>query len=301
MPAKTDIQALPIKVLTRILTYVRDDRGNGQESIKQSRLVSQHFNSAASPLLIPWISVCLTVESFARLEYVCSHPVFSRHLSHVTVILNFYEAQLANNRPLFMKEARSRLLRHTETMERMFRYKAKFHWTEELHNWLSHMAWDNCPKLNQLIDEDATQTPPARVQKLFLKLYEIYKRRFEDQQNLRRDNAHIDRLVAALSSLSGLSSLKLEDYNSNRAIVTSHTQRGSDKLLAADFEDSGYDENVLKHFDRCVRPSPWCGWFETHQTASPPVELLGELCSQLGSNGVRIENLIYPSILLQTC
>ncbi|KAF4414778.1 hypothetical protein F53441_14701 [Fusarium austroafricanum] len=286
MSATIDIQALPIKLLTKILTYVRDDRGNGQESIKHSRLVSRHFNNAASPLLIPWISVCLTVESFARLENICSHPVFSRNLSHVTIILNFYEAELANNRPLFMKEARSRLLRHTETMERMTRYKSRFYWTRELHNWLSHMAWDHCTKLNQLIEEDDAETPPARIQKLFLKLYEIYKRRFEDQENLRRDNSHIDRLVAALSSLPGLSSLKFEDYNSNRAIVTSNTQRGSDKLFAADFEDSGYDEKVLRHFDRAVRPSPWCGCFETHQAASPPVEILGELCSQLGSNAI---------------
>ncbi|RGP70246.1 hypothetical protein FSPOR_4146 [Fusarium sporotrichioides] len=297
MSATLDIQALPIELFNKILDYVSDDRANGQESIKNCRLVSRHFNNVASTLLIPWISVCLTVESFARLEHVYSHPIFSRNVSHVTIILNFYEAELANCRPLFMKEARSRLLRHTETMERMPRYKSKFYWTRELHDWLSHMAWDDCPKLNQLIEEDNAESPPARIQKLFLKLYEIYKRRFDDQENLRRDNAHIDRLVTALSSLPGLSSLRFEDYNSNRAIVTSNTQRGSDRLLAADFEDSGYDEKVLRHFDRAVRPSPWCGWFETHQTVSPPVEMLGELCSRLGSNSVKIKHFglsLYP-------
>ncbi|KAM0344733.1 hypothetical protein ACHAPU_007105 [Fusarium lateritium] len=287
MSVTTDIQSLPIELLTKVLSHVRDDRANGQEFIEQSRLVSKRFNNAASPFLIPWVSVCLTVESFARLENICAHPIFSKNVTIVTVILNFYEDALANNRAMFMREARSRLLRHAETMERMWRYKSKFHWTEELHRWLSHLCWGHCPKLNQMVDEDSTETPPARIQKLFLKLYDMYKKRYEDQENLRRDNAHVDRLVAALSSLPGLVSLNLRDYNTNRAIILSNTQRGSDKLVSADFLDSGYDENVLRHFDRAVRPSPWCGSFHTKQTASPPVEMLGELCSQLGRNGVR--------------
>ncbi|KAF4993244.1 hypothetical protein FGRMN_6608 [Fusarium graminum] len=287
MSPKTDIQSLPIETLTNILSYVRDDRANGQEFIKQSRLVSRRFNDAASTLLMPQIFTCLTVESFARLENICSHPIFSKNVAHVTIILNFYEEALANDRALFMREARSRLLRHCETMERMPRYRSKFYLTKELSDWLAHLCWDRCPKLNQMVEEDSTQTPPARVQKLFLKLYDIYKKRYEDQKDLRRDNAHIDRLVAALSSLPGLVSLTLQDYNSNRAIVTSNTQRGSDKLVAADFLDSGYEENVLRHFDRAVRSSPWQGSFYTKQISSPPVEMLGELCSQLGRHGVR--------------
>jgi hypothetical protein len=297
MPDKINIQSLPVELLNKILSHVSEDRKNGQESIKQSRLVSKHFNNVASPFLIPEVIVCLTLESFTRLEEICSHPLISKGVRKVTIILCFYEGELANNRQAYMRESRSRLLRHCETMERMWRYKKHFYWTNELDNWLSRMAWDRCPKLNQMVDEDTTQDPPAQIQKLFLRLYDMYKKRYEEQEILRQENRHISRLVAALSSLPSLTWLNLKDFNSSRGLVSSHKQPGADQLRVEDFLDIGYSQDVLRHFDRGVRPSPWCGSFATEASASPPVEMLGELCSQLGSHGVRLKSFtlfLYP-------
>ncbi|SPJ73544.1 uncharacterized protein FTOL_03274 [Fusarium torulosum] len=297
MSGEINIQSLPVELLNKILSHVSEDRKNGQESIKQSRLVSRHLNNVASLFLIPEVTVCLTLESFTRLEEICSHPLISKGVRKATIMLCFYEEELANNRRLYMREARSRLLRHCETMERMWRYKRHFYWTDELHNWLSHMAWDRCPKLNQMVDEDTTQDPPAQIQKLFLRLYDMYKKRYEEQEILRQDNRHISRLVAALSSLPSLTWLNLKDFSSSRALVSSHKQPGADQLLVEDFLDIGYSQDVLRHFDRGVRPSAWCGSFATEDSASPPVEMLGELCSQLGSHGVRLGAFtlfIYP-------
>ncbi|KAM0198424.1 hypothetical protein ACHAPI_003947 [Fusarium lateritium] len=291
------IQSLPVEILTSILSRVCDDRANGQESIKQCRLVSKHFNNVASLFLIPEVTVCLTLESFARLEEISSHPLISKGVRKVTIILCFYEGELANNRQAYMRESRSRLLRHCETMERMWRYKKQFYWTDELHNWLSHMAWNQCPKLNQMVDEDTTQDPPAQIQKLFLRLYDMYKKRYEEQELLRQDNRHISRLVAALSSLPALSWLNLKDFSSSRGLLSSHKQPGADQLLVEDFQDIGYSQDVLRHFDRGVRSSAWCGCFATEESTSPPVEMLGELCSQLGSHGVRLKAFtlfLYP-------
>lgn len=297
MSEPANFQSLPAELLNKIFSDVSEDRKTGQESIKQSRLVSKHFNNVASPFLIPEVTVCLTLESFARLEEICSHPLISKGVRKVTIILCFYEGELANNRRLYMRESRSRLLRHCETMERMWRYKRNFYWTDELHNWLSRMAWDRCPELNQMVDENTTQDPPSQVQKLFLKLYDMYKKRYEEQETLRRDNAHISRIVTALSSLPSLTWLNLNDFNSQRGLVSSQKQPGADQLLAEDFLDIGYSQDVLRHFDRGMRPSPWCGCFETEDSASPPVEMLGELCSQLGSHGVRLKAFtlfLYP-------
>jgi hypothetical protein len=297
MPDKINIQNLPVELLNKILSYISEDRKNGQESIKQSRLVSRHFNNVASPFLIPEVTVYLTLESFTRLEEICSHPLISKGVRKATIILCFYEEELANNRRLYMRESRSRLLRHCETMERMWRYKKHFYCTDELHKWLSHMAWDRCPKLNQMVDEDTTQDPPAQIQKLFLRLYDMYKKRYEEQEILRQDNRHIGRLVDALSSLPSFTSLSLKDFSSSRGLVSSHKQPGADQLLPEDFLDIGYSQDVLRHFDRSVRSSAWCGSFETEDSASPPVEMLGELCSQLGSHGVKLKAFtlfLYP-------
>jgi hypothetical protein len=297
MSEQTNIQSLPAELLNKILSDVSEDRKTGQESIKQSRLVSRHFNNVASPFLIPEVTVCLTLESFTRLEEICSHPLISKGVRKATIILCFYEGELANNRQLYMRESRSRLLRHCETMERMWRYKKNFYWTDGLHNWLSCMAWDRCPELNQMVDEDTTQDPPTNIQKLFLRLYDMYKKRYEEQEILRQDNRHISRLVAVLSSLPSLTWLNLKDFNSQRGLVSSHKQPGADQLLAEDFLDIGYSQDVLRHFDRGVRSSPWCGCFATEVSASPPVEMIRELCSQLGSRGVRLKAFtlfLYP-------
>ncbi|KIL86117.1 hypothetical protein FAVG1_10513 [Fusarium avenaceum] len=297
MSEQTNIQSLPAELLNKILSDVSEDRKTGQESIKQIRLVSKHFNNVASLFLIPEVTVCLTLESFIRLEEICAHPLISKGVRKVTIILCFYEGELASNRRLYMLESRSRLLRHTETMERMRRYKQHFYWTDGLHNWLSHMAWERCPKLNQMVNEDTTQDPPAQIQKLFLRLYDMYKKRYEEQEILRQDNRHITRLVAAISSLPSLTCLNLKDFNSQRGLVSSHKQPGADQLLVEEFLDIGYSQDVLRHFDRGVRASPWCGCFETQNSASPPVEMLGELCSQLGSHGVRLKAFtlfLYP-------
>ncbi|KAF5567538.1 hypothetical protein FPHYL_3159 [Fusarium phyllophilum] len=243
MSSAVDIRSLPSEVLSTILFFVRNER-NGRRSIEEWRLVSHCFNNAASPLLFTEVSVCLTSKSFTRLEDICHHPIFSKLVQSVSIVTSYYETELACNRPLFMLEAKARLLRHVETMER------------------------------DQVDEES----PTPTQKLFLKLYDLYKEMYNDQEQLREGQTHIARLCAALSSLSNLVSLELNDVRN---------MGGLEHLYAADFADTGYDHVILQHFGPILRKSRWCGSFKTIHNATPPVEMIGTLCSELAEKGLR--------------
>ncbi|KAF4952464.1 hypothetical protein FGADI_6698 [Fusarium gaditjirri] len=277
MSSAVDIQSLPAEVLRNILLFVCNEK-NGQGSIKDCRLVSHCFNNAASPLLLTEVSVCLTSKSFTRLEDICNHPIFSKTVQKVSIVTSYYEAELACNRPLFMLEAKARLLRHVETMERSRPYRNKYLQTQAQSRWLSNMAWRTEPEFEQLFSDQVDEESPTPTQKLFLKLYDLYKELYNDQQQLREGQNHINRLCAALSSLSNLVFLELNDIRN---------MGGMERLDAADFAHTGYDDTVLHHFSPILRKSRWCGSFKTIHTATPPVEMLGTLCSELADAGLR--------------
>ncbi|KAJ4012428.1 hypothetical protein NW752_008117 [Fusarium irregulare] len=295
MFVETSINTLPLELLSAIFTHVRDSK-NGQEAIGQCRLVSRRFREHASVFLINEITVRLSSESFSDLETIASHPVFSKGVKRVNINVSFYEAELAQNKQMYMAEAESRLLRHWETMERMRQYRRRYEVSNELFEWLGKIAWGGSSDLRQLIRGDALETTPTPIQILFLRMYDMYVARFDDQETLRKDNAHIGRLASALSSLPALISLNLDDTRGQR-ILSKTAQSGSGYLAPEDFENTGFNRDVLQHFDNGIRQSSWSGSFHTNgnrrhngeveASTTPPMEMLGELCSQLAEKGIR--------------
>jgi hypothetical protein len=140
------------------------------------------------------------------------------------------------------------------------------------------MGWRTEPEFEQLFSDQVDEESPTPTQRLFLKLYDLYKELHNDQQQLREDQNHITRLRAALSSLSNLVCLEVNDVRNNG---------GLEHLDAADFAHTGYDDTLLQHFSPILRKSRWCGSFKTIHTATPPVEMIGTLCSELAEEGLR--------------
>ncbi|KAF5594906.1 uncharacterized protein FSUBG_9292 [Fusarium subglutinans] len=140
------------------------------------------------------------------------------------------------------------------------------------------MAWRTEPEFEQLFSDQVDEESPTPTQRLFLKLYDLYKELYNDQQQLREGQNHITRLCAALSSLSNLVSLELNDVRN---------MGGMEHLDAADFAHTGYDYTILQHFSPILGKSRWCGSFKTIHTATPPVEMIGTLCSELANKGLR--------------
>ncbi|KAF5024549.1 hypothetical protein F66182_3312 [Fusarium sp. NRRL 66182] len=282
-----DIQSLPTELLRKILFHVRNgdcrDDAKNEESIKQCRLVSQCFNNAASPFMITDVCVWLTLESVARFENLCKHPVFSKSLQSVVVFISYYEAELARDKQLYMEEAKARLLRHVETWERTNYYRRKYPMTEDIHRRLSALAWgqDAEREIVKLVGGSVDEASATPVQKLLNKMYDLYQQKYANQERLFQNEAHISRLCAALCSLPNLESLRLED---------DHIWR-SDTLDAADFPDSGLESSMLQHFFPLLCRSRWCGSFMTAHTATPPVEMLGDLLARLGEKGLRLKRL----------
>lgn len=90
MSTTANINTIATELLSRIFFYARADPTNGQDTIAQSRLVSRRFRDAASTFLITEIFICLNSDSFDLLEAVCSHPIISKGVRKVNILLSYY-------------------------------------------------------------------------------------------------------------------------------------------------------------------------------------------------------------------
>ncbi|CAG9997108.1 unnamed protein product [Clonostachys byssicola] len=293
MALKPNIQSLPMEVLDYVFAHMDD-----KESIKQSRLVSRAFNNAATPYLIDKAQVRVTSESLSRLEELCSHDIFSKSITNVTIILSQYDVGLAMDQSLFMQDCTGRLLRNMEMRERMGAYKWRrmiasrcgkrvppFSFQDKsredaLQREIEQQLWGLMyfnPALLEISEEGFDENEATPFQQVAMRLYTTYRERCQDQERLRHGNNHVDRICSALTKLPNLCNLRLNDPY---LLVDK-------ELQASDFPDLGFDRRMLEHFDCILSPSRWCGSHTTRSTIVPPVEMLGELCARLGQSGIR--------------
>ncbi|KAH7128871.1 hypothetical protein EDB81DRAFT_808443 [Dactylonectria macrodidyma] len=272
MAPGTTIGALPPEIFQEIFSRVDEQR-----TIQQSRFVCQKFNQVASRYLITNTHVRMSSESISRLENFCNHSVLSKSMAKVNIILSCYDPNMANDTALYMQDCDTQLFQRLEILERMksFRYGSDGEAEEEIENQLQAVIGNQeFAKISEEGFEESTATP---FQKLAIRLHTMYKQRCTNQEEVRQDNNHIKRICDALCKLSNIQELSFTD------------KPGSirEELKESDFEDLGLNRKTLKHFDFAVSPSKWCGSFTTAYSIVPPVEMLGELCCQLGHHGVQ--------------
>ncbi|KAH6960057.1 hypothetical protein BKA56DRAFT_600351 [Ilyonectria sp. MPI-CAGE-AT-0026] len=272
MAPGTTIGALPSELVHGIFSRVDE-----QKTIQQSRFVSQKFNEVASRYLITTTHVRMSSESISKLEEFCNHPVLSKSITNVKIILSCYDANMANNRALYMQDCDTRLFERIEILElnNAGRYDSGEEAEEGIENQLQEVI-DNreFAKISEEGFEELIATP---FQKLAMRLHAMYKQRCSDQEEVRQDNNHISRICVALCKLSNIRELSFTDEPGS----------AREELRESDFKNLGFDRTILKHFDFALSPSRWCGSFTTAYSIVPPVEMLGELCSQLGHYGVQ--------------
>ncbi|KAH7113982.1 hypothetical protein B0J13DRAFT_515304 [Dactylonectria estremocensis] len=272
MAPGTTIGALPSELVHGIFSHV-----NEQKTIQQSRCVSRKFNDVASQYLITTTHIRISSESISRLEEFCNHPFLNKSVTKINIILSCYDTNMANNRPLYMQDCDTQVFQRIEILERMnsFRYDSDDESEDRVESQLQEVI-DNreFAKISEEGFEESIATP---FQKLAMRLHAMYNQRCSDQEEVRQDNSHIRRICFALSKLSNIRELNFTDALGS----------AREELRESDFPDLGLDRTILKHFDFAISPSGWCGSFTTAYSIVPPVEMLGELCSQLGHQGVQ--------------
>lgn len=281
MALTKNIGQLPMELLSNVFSHVDD-----QKSIRESRLVSRRFKDASTSYLTKDITVCMRSESLAALEELSDHPTYSKIISGITIVLSFFDTNMAADRALYMRNCETRLFQRLEILDRGGRFsyrirddEAKLKIMEEVVSklWEVESAHEITNTSADGFDE-ASATP---IQKFVLRLHAMYKERCDDQEQVRQGNEHIKRICAALRKLPSLTKVELED----RPYLV------HEELQESDFEDLGLSWGYLEHFDSAIAPSQFCGSFETAYSVRPPLEMVGELVSQLGRSGMRPETV----------
>ncbi|KAF7550903.1 hypothetical protein G7Z17_g5390 [Cylindrodendrum hubeiense] len=272
MALNTSIESLPAELLYRVFSFVDE-----KKSIQQSRLVSHQFKDVASSFLITKTHVYVSSECISKLEELCDHPVYSKSITRVNINISCYDVDMASNRALYMEDCHTRLFQLVDMFDRIraYRYNMDEETWEETKERLQELVTNE--ELTKISEEDFEESSATPFQKLAMRLHAMYKQRCNDQESVRQGNKHIGRICAALCKLPKLEELSFYDAP---GFVR-------EKPKDSDFKDLTFDRTILKHFNFALWPSKWCGTFTTAYSIVPPVEMLGELCSQLGQHGIR--------------
>jgi hypothetical protein len=283
-------EALPLEILQTIFFHLERDGGKeGQSFIQQCRLVSRQFRDAASPFLITKAHVRVTSNSLSRLERLCNHPMYSKSISEVTIYLSCYDPKLSADRSLYLRNISTILFQYLEIRERRNpgrrRRKARGMETDDdrTQEEVEQRLWKviQSGQILQIEREDFDESSATPIQQLVLRLHSMYRERCQDQETLRQGNSHLARICAALCKFPALRCLNFLD---SLAWI-------GEKLSEADYTYLGFDDSVLRHFKRGFSSSLWSGTWQTAYTIDPPVEMLGELGSQLGKSGIRPQSI----------
>jgi hypothetical protein len=254
-----NLEGLPYEILGNCIEYLE----HSKEDIQNLRLVSKRCNAVSSPFLLDSIRVCVTSSSLFIFETLSQHPVFSKSIRNVKIDVSYYDAKLAEDRGLFGRHCGSNLYRRLECYERSTSF------TEEEEDptqrlWPVSDEWERVDTQAAHLEETCTET-----ERLLLDAHSHYNQLYLDQEQVKQDGAHIQRICVALERFSNLMSITIDDspYYSPRA-------------WPGDFSD----EELLED---CLRPSAWQGSFITAPLTSPPVEIIPELFQALGKTSVR--------------
>lgn len=285
------IEALPTELLRNIFQQISQDEETQRQktSIKNIRLVSRHFREISSALLIRHTVVSLSSQSLLHLEELCRHRHFHKSITTVTIDASYYDVKLAQDRSLYVTDCAARLNLALDQAEHYGLYGLSIDVDEETalrQREARIQKFNEADKIPKELHEFSHDGEEAAFTtdslQTILRMHEDYVARTRDQEDIRVDNSHIRRLCACLSQLSSLEQLDVSDqhpqFNSAWDRVCSYLAQNND--AATPMQDPNF-------FSFAFEKSPWNGTFRTAHVTEPPIEMLGELLSELGKAKVR--------------
>ena len=269
---RPSLEDLPIELLTQCFDQVKIAGGIGEiGDMRSLRLTSKRFHHASSPLLLDSVRVYLTSRSLTRLDDISKHPVFSKSVQNVHFSLCYYDAKMANDRAFFARCCASSLCRTTECYER-----GAFFASDDDNDG----SMEDIGKGYRVYDEwqilakgEYDADLPNDAQKILLRAHDEYRRLFDDQESVKVDDSHIERIERALSRFPAVRSVTIDDQTHGN---TDGAEDGGDDLW---FSDQALQQ-------QCLQRSMWKGPFN-NIGASPPVDMIPKIFKALSNSRVR--------------
>ncbi|KAI3395844.1 hypothetical protein diail_781 [Diaporthe ilicicola] len=297
---------------------------SSSEDIANVRLVCRRFASCSSHLLVHYIRLDgINTESLEKLEAISRHPVIRKGAHIVRLVAEFYAPDLANDVRRFAWYAVNRVfgeaLRYKEDVEANQEYdvescKARRQeaavvlarvkailktWScvsldemEDTTGWSIDFDKSNqdCMALRRRNSGDKDQSEQERHLQLLHIAHQLYRLRYQDQEQLREGDAFVKRFAAAMARMPKAEAIEFHDFQ-----LRKNQDLRQDAVDNADFLPEIDEYAGLLDIDSLVQPMSWDEAIDRH-LGDPPVELLFRLPTAIHQAGARLDRLSVQTI-----
>lgn len=304
---------------------------SSSRDIANVRLVCRRFAACSSHLLVHYVRLDgINSESLEKLEAISSHPVIRNGVHIVRLVTHFYNSVYANDIRRFASYAVNRVfsqaLRFKEDLEAAEDEESD---TEEfmerrqeaavalakvkaiLKTWgrisLEGMEdavgpWSidfdksspDCMAIRRRNSGDDEKSEVERHVQLLHIAHQLYRLRYQDQEQLRQDDAFTRRFAAALARMPRAKGIEFHDFQLSKTDIMEEDP--DNNQIHSVFRER--DEYAgLVDIDSLVRPVSWDEAMD-RQLGEPPVELLFKIPIAIHKAGARLDRI---SMQTNTC
>ncbi|KAE8454428.1 hypothetical protein EG329_000050 [Mollisiaceae sp. DMI_Dod_QoI] len=289
---------MPDEILMRVFNHVKSLVSwhvgiyvYDKDDLKNVRLTCRRFYNVSSPLLIHSIRVRINSQSVLRLEEISRHPIISKGVQHVRIILDFYDYFMADDIRTFAAYRLEMMRRDTAMMEGRP--------TLNIYNRVPQQKdLDTIEKVKEMLESWETfvnGTPDDPVDEgtsdlrfmrlaqddtsghleILRKAYEEYQLRFSDQEKLLKDDYFIQAVASAMARMPIANMLEVIDLNS--PFLTNSTC----------FQIAENDEDLIEYLAQSM------SWDEAgfYDFGPPPSEILVKLPVAIHKAGGLLKDL----------
>ncbi|KAK7753171.1 hypothetical protein SLS62_004904 [Diatrype stigma] len=215
---------LPNEILGEICVYVRGApcgkeplqlgdisySDDGREAIKNTRLVCRKLCEASSHLLIPAISVSMSLSSLARLDQISRHPWIATGVRSVRVVMSFFSTDMAQDFGLFLIIQQEILDRAASLARAKARSQFDLIEVDKCRAILD--SWELLDQNSGEIREGSLASDLDREYILIIKhAYEKYQHAFAEQEQMRADGSFVRAVADAMARMPVARCLVIDD------------------------------------------------------------------------------------------
>jgi hypothetical protein len=247
-----------------------------REDIKNLRLISERICDISSAFLITFTKTNFTSESFAHLERLAAHPIFSKNIIKVTINVSYYDKYLAESLPNFATRCAEELSQQIHWMRETAHAAATIEESDRITRQAQALIVLPQPWARTSLP---TFDPSKAIaeQMIVWDAHQEYVVRYNNQEALMENGEHIRRLMCAFSQSTALDAISFRD-TSRESEIKDLDEKACSSVIA-------WKAEGLKN--RYLKPSNWTGSFNprlTYRTAYAGIFLRRSLPTRFASS-----------------
>ncbi|KAJ4422201.1 hypothetical protein N0V82_003171 [Gnomoniopsis sp. IMI 355080] len=300
---------------------------SSSSQIAAIRLTCRRFAATSSHLLVHYICLNgLNLHSLEKLEEISRHPLIRKGVSIIRLELQCYVPNLAEDMGEFARWAVERVLDLARRHRRSFEQEVEISTHEdcditesllkrrdELAVWLrklkvmldvwsstSVQKWDKRPTdpsngtgksdQQQKASDVSSCVESEPCIRLLREAHGLYRRRYEDQEALRKDNNFATRFATAMSRMPRAKWLEFQDFR-HESNVSFDCCSGNDVSQACRGTRETDECAQLLNIDSLLEPMSW-EEIKDHHYHSPPAEILFTLPVAIQKAGCTLDSIL---------